>query len=363
MNRLPAKNLHNPTSTPHTDAVGDPMTMLICTDKINGSGEDAIPYMTWRPHMATGVIAVFDGLGGSGSMKYRDNQTIRTGAYLGARTSRQAVKSFYLQQTSQTPRIAFTQSHLTQLQHRIMQTLKEALQSVQAIESGIQSSMRRVLPTTMASVFYVVESTQCIVDVVWAGDSRVYCLSPQGLQQLTRDDVVPTTHSSFDDVMQDAPLTNCIRADAPFTLNHRQYTLPIPCAIMAVSDGCYGYTASPMHFELQLLNTLNQSTSMATWQALIEREFRNTSQDDYSMGLICLGWPNIIATKQSIQSRFLALTELISPINHLEERIRSTSKSSQEYATLVQQRTHYLAHIWNTYRMHYFSKLEENSNV
>lgn len=341
---------------PHVQSEQAELSFLLCKDKIAGRGEDAVPFLSAQKNK-TGLISVFDGLGGSGSTKYQDEKTTHTGAWLASRVSYEALKKFY---NRQTPTFVVTPDLVAQLQQAIVQHLETKFSAVHAVESALQSRMLKVFPTTIASVFYTATSAYCNVDVVWAGDSRIYCLTAQGLQQLTRDDVEPSNSTSLATMMRDAPITNCVQARAPFTLHHHQYTLSLPCILFAMTDGCYGYVESPMHLEHLLLNTLCNSSTIDEWRDSVDNMLQTVAQDDYSMGTVCLGWDTFIDMRHTMCPRYHELQNYLAPMQQLIEPMHSTADSNNEYETFTYHRQQQLESLWQHYRSHYFAKLEEH---
>lgn len=90
---------------------------------------------------------------------------------------------------------------------------------------------QKLLPSTLAFIRYKTEKNGGVTaEVVWAGDSRCYALTRDGLKQL-----------SVDDEDKSGSITNlfCAGAKKPAVLNYRRYMLEAPCALLAVSDGVF----------------------------------------------------------------------------------------------------------------------------
>lgn len=302
-NKLP----HTPRATaaiPRMHAVSGPLIQLRFNHaKITGAGEDSDPIHTsfGAQH---GLIAVFDGLGGSGSEVYRDQYGCeRTGAYIASRIVRDDVEAYY---KSLSVPLEINSNVLNPLKERIQQTINQWASMYARSESRILSSMRRTLPTTMAGVFYAPAQNgnayHC--DVVWAGDSRVYCLTPDaGLQQLTRDHVKGSSHNTLNDFVQDSPINNCVQANAEFYIEHKRFVIDGPLMLIAATDGCYSALPSPAHFERIVLAQLQQSTSCKDWETRICDELCVIAQDDVSMSVIGLGVPDFVYFQQLFRTR------------------------------------------------------------
>ena len=99
------------------------------------------------------------------------------------------------------------------------------------------------------------------VRVIWAGDSRVYLLTPvDGLSQLSEDDV----DGEFDAMkaLGQSNMNNNVTGEGidRFHLNYSEYKIPIQegFILFAASDGCFDYIESPMQFEYKLLAATQQ---------------------------------------------------------------------------------------------------------
>ncbi len=292
-----------------TLAKSSPMQFSFVTAKIADHGEDADPIITLNEHRR--LIAVLDGLGGSGSEKYQtaDGQT-HTGAYLGARYTRDCLEQWFTTAGHHT----ITAPVLKDLKQAILTHLNNQLSTLSSQPSLIRSKMRRTLPTTLASIFYAVHPKQTQLDVVWAGDSRAYLLTPNGLRQLSNDDA-DVHEETYAGIMQDAPLTNCISTNVDFCLNHHHYTEQLPTIIMVCTDGCYGFLNSPVHVEELLLTCLNTATTATEWGTRISEKLQPIAGDDCAMALVCVGWEDLHSVKRAFKSRSAVVNELVQALD------------------------------------------------
>ena len=332
-----------------------PLGFTLCQEKIAGLGEDAEPirYTFATSDMGAGMLAVFDGLGGSGSERYRDaNHTDHTGAKLAARCVRASVQQFGNALSAQiaTPTFAINANILNKLKQDVITALNSELTKYTFTQSRIRSNMRRTLPTTMASVFYFPNQHQCQCNVVWAGDSRVFALTSSGLQQLSRDDVQTSTDNSEFDVLVDAPITNCIQSNGNFQLHNFSYSYDLPVILIAATDGCFNCVATPGHFEQLLLTTLYQSNTLDEWRDRITAALHQIAQDDFSMAVVCLGWTNFAAIRHAFIIRSMKLTYML-----------MTDTQSTATHNSIDNRT-FLQAFWRTYRITYEAKLQEHAH-
>jgi serine/threonine protein phosphatase PrpC len=332
-----------------------PLGFTLCQEKISGHGEDAEPIKYTFPSAdsGAGILAVFDGLGGAGSERYRDaNHTDHTGAKLAARCVRTSVQQFCsaLSTKVTTPTFAINANILNKLKQDMITALNSELSKYTFTQSRIRSSMRRTLPTTMASVFYFPNQQQCQCSVVWAGDSRVFALTPIGLQQLSRDDVQTSTDNSEFEVLVDAPITNCIQSNGNFQLHNFSYSYDLPVILIAATDGCFNCVATPGHFEQLLFTTLYQSNTLDEWRDHITAALQQIAQDDFSMAVVCLGWTDFAAIKYAFIIRSMKLTYML-----MTDPQSTATHNSIDNRTVLQA-------FWRTYRITYEAKLQEHAH-
>lgn len=108
-------------------------------------------------------------------------------------------------------------------------------------------------PTTLASTIYYHYADGVTILAVWAGDSRVYVLTPKkGLQLLSLDDA----QNAENEMNSTSEMTNCISAGNNFRLNYAFYEFNEPGIVFCCSDGCFDYLPSPLHFEWLILHTI-----------------------------------------------------------------------------------------------------------
>lgn len=338
--------------------VGESIQLQFNLAKGNDAGEDADPIIkAFVQHR--GLLAVFDGLGGSGSEIYAQyDGRERTGAYIASRIVRNCVKQYC---TSDTIPVVMNANALNPLKVEIQNTVNQYAAMHPRSGSRILSNMRRTLPTTMASVFYAPapqgHGHQC--DVVWAGDSRIFCLTPHaGLQQLTRDHVKGSTHDTLQDFVQDSPISNCIQANAEFTLEHKRFVIDGPLLLIAATDGCYSALASPAHFEHILLTELMQSTRCGDWSTRLQHALGSIAQDDVSMSIVGLGVTDFADVQRQFRNRTDELARAIYDYRLLESPTSAnTQLLDMRYASSMQKR---LETFWQErYHRTYTARLKE----
>ena len=99
----------------------------------------------------------------------------------------------------------------------------------------------------------------------WAGNSRNFVLLPQGLRQLSRDDLVGG-YDPWEDLSRDGVLSNSVNASVPFVIHAAETAVTLPCLILAATDGVFSYFDSPIRLEWLLLSTLREAESPLAWE-------------------------------------------------------------------------------------------------
>ncbi|MGW0538065.1 serine/threonine protein phosphatase [Streptomyces sp. NPDC003032] len=302
------------TLTPGTAAVGEPaaprttpprlawgeehkalQALSVWTERVPGRGEDAEPFVTHHWESAQGLIAVFDGLGGAGAAPawQASDGTSRTSAWVGARTARLATECWF-HDVTRDRQYADPQS----LREYLAYFLAKAPQR----RSKIGGTMRRQLPTTLAGVYYRIGGGGAEIELrpLWAGDSRAYALLPEsGLHVLTRDHTLES--DALELLRSDPPMTNLVCADRDFEIDFQHLVLPLPCVLVAATDGFFGYVHTPADFENLLLRTLRQAGGAAEWAHLLRREVESFTADDASLALLAVGYQDFA----DLRSRFV----------------------------------------------------------
>lgn len=204
---------------------------------------------------------VCDGLGGSGNTKHdvfedgSEKPTKRTSAYLGSRIVSDCVENFYQSHIGEFISSGLTNGSVESLINEMKVAISDAL--VAGLNKyhiePIRSRTLKTFPTTLASAVYCPWNGGLRVLAIWAGDSRVYILSPsRGLQLLSVDDA----DGAADSMNSSSAMNNCISVGNPFRLNYALYEMNAPGIVFCCTDGCFDYIASPLHLEWALLNTV-----------------------------------------------------------------------------------------------------------
>ena len=235
-------------------------------------------------------IACFDGCGGAGAKRYPAAEGW-TGARLASHICADVAYEWY--KNNQIARLG-TQGTPSE---RIAASLKVLLQTAEvgkrilsATETLIKGSLSKTLPTTMAAALTETINEQTIHCIfLWAGDSRGFLLSSQGLKQMTIDDV-QGNFDALENIHNDGVLTNMISANHEFTIRAKELKIQEPCLIITATDGCFAYFISPIEFEEALLETLNASSSLEDWEKRLTFRLGEVASDDYTMQAVILGF-------------------------------------------------------------------------
>lgn len=281
-------------------------------EKVDGKGEDAEPLLETRG--STGVLGVFDGMGGGGSSTYsgKDGKTY-SGAYYASRLARKAVFDAWNLLPQKDINVLFDK-----VENILIANFRQLGTKFSPSSSTLIGNTLKRFPTTIAVLAWSKltpseqkslfgkrqqSSNAFQAKFVWAGDSRCYLLQAlNGLRQITRDDTVIKS-DALSSIYNDPPLSKSVNADELISINRETILIDSPSILFACTDGCYNYVETPMHFEFVLLSTMMASSSIEEWQDKLFSEVSNFTGDDASLALACIGWENFDDVKASFRNR------------------------------------------------------------
>lgn len=268
------------------------------------------------------VLASLDGCGGAGARRYPEMGN-ETGARIAARMVRIAIANWFAApehgleefglQGASAERIARS------LKHAIDTHMAEVSKRIVNTNSAIKSKLSQPLPTTlsMAILEPAEQTARCIF--LWAGDSRGYLLSRQGLRQMTEDDVAGGVDP--DDLTCDGIMSQVVSASGAYAIHTREVTLSEPTIVLTATDGCFAYFSTPMEFEAALLATLREANDFDSWRKLLIDRLGEIASDDYSMQIACWGYQDFRAVQQSMKMREKAFNDEYGiPLTHMKEK-------------------------------------------
>ena len=280
-------------------------------EMIKGNGEDSYSHIVNERY---GFFGVFDGCGGIGSRKYEEFDN-KTGAYIASRVVSDMSYEWFMDFCNRGEPLS---EHLIcGLLEDMREFLIENLVIVDACvkTTAIKGSLTKKFPTTSALALCEYQQGFLEVCFVWAGDSRGYVLTKDGLVQVTIDDVSGNM-DAMSNLSDDGRLTNVISANGDFKLNHKIITISQPTILITATDGCFGYFSTPMEFEYMLVETLTMSYNLENWQGRLDQYIRQYTGDDYTMCITICGYKKFSALKKAYISRKQQLyTDYISKLN------------------------------------------------
>ncbi len=350
-----------PRISPWTEPQPDdwPVCFAFNLPKIIDQGEDADPLVLAAD--GTGLLAVFDGMGGAGGTVYQTPTGPRSGAYLAARVARDAVQR-RIGDLAAPDMLLDGPTAAADLHRSIQDALADHLAQLHAPPSGLRSKLLRALPTTMAlaAVHRLRDAADWTCQLLWAGDSRVYAVTPDsGAHQLTRDDI-RDRGDAMTNLRADSVVSNAMSADTPFTVNHHQLSLREPFLLVAASDGCFGYLPSPMHFEHLLLTTLRDAPDTGTWSRQLQERISAFTGDDASMAVLGIG-ADLDGFRESFADRTARLDEEV--VSPLDEISRGITHLEVQLRALQLQHTQTAARLWAAYQPDYQRYLPDTAII
>jgi len=268
------------------------------SEKTVGKGEDAPPVAVVSTGSDRGALCIFDGTGGAGaSVVHRDDVEATQAfeaAHLGRATFHQWIAA-WVQSKEGFP-------DADDLKQALAVSFAEHAESLDPVQTNLNSSFARILPTTMASILFSGYRNHVKLRVLWAGDSRCYQFTPlSGLQQLSMDDTkIP---DAFESLTEDPPLENLVCADRLVLVNSVDLQPRKPVVIITASDGCFGYWPTPPMFEAELLRTLVNSSSPSQWADQLLKVINEVARDDVSFSIAAVGFESFEAMKAAFANR------------------------------------------------------------
>jgi len=332
-------------SSPAEVVTGPTVSFGFNLGKVPDHGEDSDPILRDGPSL--GLAAVFDGMGGAGGTVYETPDGPRSGAYMASRIVRDVVEEHMLT-LLEPDRPLPGEATASKLHDAIEAALQTALTDLKAPVSKLRSRLLRALPTTMALGALQRsgdDGSDWLCHVLWAGDSRVYAFTPDGMHQLSIDDL-RDPGDAMENLQRDSVISNAISADTEFVINHRRVVLSAPFFLVCATDGCFGYLRSPMHFEEVVLRTLAGAQSDEEWSAGLQSEISAVTGDDAAMATIAIG-ADLDALRELFAPRLAEVVEQYT--RPLDESLDELERARQALADLESRRANDLAARWRRY--------------
>lgn len=381
---------------------GSLSTLSIWSEKIDGKGEDGPPLILLSGDYSFGAIAVSDGVGGAGSRQLSLDGELASGARLAAGKLLEVVLAFFkgvwLEDSLSGDAKKPNSSHMKQNQpamrlepylpakvgnclayrlkgavcgvnvgrqiELLSKSIDDAFEKInrkvtdKQPPSGLKTKMQRNLPSTLAGWVYRTTPEKEIT-AFWAGDSRCYVLSEEGLRQITRDEA-KGDFDAFEAIRADPPLTNYISERIPNSLKHKCLLNEDRALLICATDGAFNYQPTPMAFEFVVLSSLMSSESMQTWVNDLAERLQASAGDDVSMVVHPLGFESFNSLKAFYKKRFNDVTErFVQPLETLHEKQVRLEEELARVKAATKEKT---KEVWNQYRVTYEQYLDKGES-
>lgn len=329
-----------------------PLSISDMQEKKIGLGEDSDPIsVCFESFVALGVL---DGMGGAGGAEcISDFGDSHTKAYVGSRIIRDAIEK----QIKQLNELPNPKDLVDLLNCTILTRYQEEKEKYPPkSKGGLRSSLIKEYPTTLAMAFVSLSGDHYNIDSFWAGDSRNFIWDMNGLFQISLDDIRGKL-DPLQNLHEDAPMTNCLQADAPFRINHKRIdSKPIvdKFIVLSATDGCFGYYPSPMDFEKILSDSLKYSNSLNEWKERLNEAFAYVTADDFSFSLAAFGFKDFKDIKKLLsRSKKGSFASYIYHRNEYESKVRKKQTLERELKDLAFELEDEIKSLWSTYKETY----------
>ncbi len=173
------------------------------------------------------------------------------------------------------------------------------------LQEGKYSS-QSMLPTTLAAIIFEdnPQTNSVIAEAVWAGDSRCYAITADGLYQL-----------SMDDEDASGAITNLfmVKEGKQATLNYKRFEIQKPCVLMTVSDGVFD-PFSPhdnLGVENTFLNAIKTCSSIDELNQNLYDTFASVRGDDTTIAFLPFGVKSYEELQSFVENATVRNNELV----------------------------------------------------
>lgn len=190
---------------------------------------------------------------------------------------------------------------------------------------------QRLLPTTLAFIRYAEQENSVIAETVWAGDSRCYALTPEGLKLL-----------SVDDEDESGTITNLFYTDNPkIHLNYLRHEIQKPCVLMAVSDGIFDPFNPHDHLGVEhtLLSAISECASEEKLADRLHSLFNSIHGDDATMAFVPFGFADFADMKKTLKERAEKIQSIMQKKDEMHSALEVINLSEEEAKHYVTSRT------------------------
>jgi serine/threonine protein phosphatase PrpC/TolA-binding protein len=308
----------------------------ISLETSSGNGEDChLVYQNGLPK--TFVFGVFDGLGGRSA-----GFDGLKGGQIASKKASEITKKILDQYYGK-----LTLTVASEIQSAICHSLKrDADDKMQ--KSRLSGKLAGKRLCTTISLASITEKSEDFYEIglTWMGDSRIYFLGAnQGLQQLTFDDL-EVAKDAFQMIREDPPMSQYLTADtsADWHIHYSTEQIHEKGCILACTDGCFQYLSTPWEFELLLLQTLCESSSISEWENTLSQKYEQIKQDDVSLLIYFIGFTSFESIKEYYKYR---LQHLFTLYENQDDKLTDFDN---------------LRRVWDIYRVSYEARLSSFSD-
>ena len=304
----------------------------------SGRGEDA-PVVN-----QDGLMIICDGTGATGQSEHIIRSQTYTSAYLGSRETSKAAQRFLSEHFDQLMgafgAVEDLQKTVAQLGEAIQKHLMEYAEQ-NKLSLTVCGKSFKLLPTTFTAVLYQAHQDAVEAIVLCAGDSRALWWDEEGLHQLTIEDSAEGCVS-----FGDCHMSNCVAADADFSISFCCHTLKPKGVLLATSDG-FTDPLRPFEQERYLIEWIGnfdhvceeRSEALAGQVARKMDEIGFTKRDDCSMAGVILGYSTDAELKDHFRKRYSRrlIEAYLKPYQQLHSRSRQTAAELDEAKIVLAQ--------------------------
>lgn len=326
-------------------------------EKKEGRGEDSEPILFSNEDSI--ILGVFDGMGGAGGAEcisdFSHDGIHMTKAYVGSRIVKEAIEK----SISENPGILSKSDSDSILTNIIkVRYAEEKEKFPPKSKGGLRSAIIKEYPTTLAISCITRTPEHFSIDSFWAGDSRNYIWNKSGLFQISIDDLKGNL-DPMQNLHDDAPMSNCIQADAEFIINHKNIRLDNKERFIVISatDGCFGYYPSPLDFEMALSESLKNASSLEDFKEKLTSAFAYVTADDFSFSIAAIGFENFEDLRSSLRVLQDTVRKYLKDRKQVENKVKKKEKQIANLRDGVDKR---LTSLWPKYKQNYLKYMESN---
>lgn len=188
-----------------------------------------------------------------------------------------------------------------------------------------------LLPTTLAFIRYTETKRTVIAETLWAGDSRCYALTREGLKLL-----------SLDDEDSSGSITNLFYADSAKTVMHYiRHELSKPCVLFTASDGVFDPFVPHEHLGVEhtLLSAVKEGGSAEELARLLKEFYDGIRGDDATMAFAAFGFDDYADMRKELAKRTERILAVRQNQFELQSALEAVSCNEEDVSHYVVSRT------------------------